>query len=439
MRHQISNWLLLLTAVLFFAGNASAWQESAKTAEDESAKKAHLAELLELLKEQNKGPDRFKDAWCITLMEIIEIGPVGAPQLIAELDATNDDMMLRCMGFTLRAIGDKRAVPALIRAIPKTLRKPGSDMGLRSGDETIAAFMQMHDMDEHKEKLEFGFKRPVREIIGALQKLTGQSFEDDQIYSVFLDGTVRQRRMRHELYYRQAQKWADWWEANSASLVDEPYRKVNLPKLEEKPEPNLAKNNLQHYKTDSGGSNWILEPFSSAKAETVFYDFDTGRRSGLPKKWKSEKYLEAKFAEIEKWATDEGFDLMGAEYLSPTTGKSHFALRPLRLEVWELGKARWKMHSEDITFEELVAEGKSVSNWLLHRDQEQGRFAPEEIATFLFRTKDGTPGLVFVGIEVHDDSLQPGGISDGDNELRPIAFRKGRRFGFKFFEELEEK
>ena len=34
------------------------------------------------------------------------------------------------------------------------------------------------------------------------------------------------------------------------------------------------------------------------------------------------------------------------------------------------------------------------------------------------------------------ENLQPGGFADGDNELNPIAFRKGRRFAFNFFEAI---
>jgi hypothetical protein len=42
-----------------------------------------------------------------------------------------------------------------------------------------------------------------------------------------------------------------------------------------------------------------------------------------------------------------------------------------------------------------------------------------------------------VGVEVFDDTLKPGGISKGDNELNPVAFNKGRRFGWREFEELQ--
>ena len=87
-----------------------------------------------------------------------------------------------------------------------------------------------------------------------------------------------------------------------------------------------------------------------------------------------------------------------------------------------------------VTLESLQQEGRHTEGLLLHYDRERKEIAPAEIATFLFVTREGTPGLLFIGIEVKDDSLQPGGVYDGDHELNPVAFRKGRRFGFKLFE-----
>lgn len=431
-----------LTALLLFtAPSVFAWQKGDDKKEGQAAVKERVAELLDLLEEQNKGQDRFRDSWLLTLKELVDAGPAAVPQLIEELDATNDDMMLRCMGFCLRAIGDKRAVPALIRAIPRTLRKPGSDMGLSSENKELHEFMRKHDLDVEDRGKFLSFGRPVREILGALSKITGQSFGEEELFHIFLDGTLRQRQMKAALYHRHASKWATWWEENAAKQVkDESFFKVSLPSLIEPPESKLAKGKLQHYRVEGGDSGWILETFRNPKATWVFLDLDTGRVGKLPAKWRDEKNLDSQFAEIEKWAAEEKFDLMGAEYTSPVTGKTHFALRPLGLEAWELGEDRWKMKTPDITFESLISEGKSVSAWLMHRDQENQRFEPEKTATFLFRTKEGTPGLLYVGVEVHDDGLKAGVPSDGsDDELKTIHFFKGRRFGFNFFEEIETK
>src|SRR5205807_5307890 len=98
--------------------------------------------------EEEAAVNRFKDPWAWRIKGLIEQGPDAVPDLIAELDATDNDMMLRSLGFILLAIGDKRAVPALIRALPKALRKPGSDMGCRAEDPELMALMRKHDLDK---------------------------------------------------------------------------------------------------------------------------------------------------------------------------------------------------------------------------------------------------------------------------------------------------
>src|SRR5437588_7009221 len=119
------------------------------------------------------------ELWCLLMRELVAIGPDAVPQLCAELDRTTENRMLRRLGFALRAIGDARAVPALIRALPKTLLPSSSDYGLLVGDRDLTDFMQKHDLDKGKRGEYFDLGRPVREIIGALRGLTGQDFDDD--------------------------------------------------------------------------------------------------------------------------------------------------------------------------------------------------------------------------------------------------------------------
>src|SRR5688500_19468201 len=110
------------------------------------------------------------------MRELVAIGREAVPQLCAELDRTTE--MLRRLGFALRAIGDSRAVPALIRAIPKTLLPSSSDYGLIVHDEDLTAFMQFHDLDQSGRADLFGLGRPVREIVGALHALTKHDLGD---------------------------------------------------------------------------------------------------------------------------------------------------------------------------------------------------------------------------------------------------------------------
>ena len=74
------------------------------------------------------------ELWCSLMRELVAVGRDAVPLISAELDATTENRMLRRLGFASRAIGDPRVVPALIRAIPKTLLPSSSDYGLIVAD-----------------------------------------------------------------------------------------------------------------------------------------------------------------------------------------------------------------------------------------------------------------------------------------------------------------
>ena len=103
------------------------------------------------------------ELWCLLMQELVAIGSDAVPQLCSELDRATESGMLRRLGFALRAIGDRRAVPALIRAIPKTLLPASSDFGLIVGDKKLTEFMETHDLDKGMGGRYFGLGRPVRE------------------------------------------------------------------------------------------------------------------------------------------------------------------------------------------------------------------------------------------------------------------------------------
>ncbi len=97
------------------------------------------------------------------------------------------------------------------------------------------------------------------------------------------------------------------------------------------------------------------------------------------------------------------------------------------------------MNSADVNLKSLQAEGAPAEGLLLHYDRKAESFAPKETATFLFITREGTPGVLFVGVEVQDNSQKPGGVSTIDDELNPVHFFKGRRFAWRSFEEVPAK
>ena len=118
-----------------------------------------------------KGTVDNAELWCALLRELKSVGDAAVPQVCAELDQTTEDQALRRLAFALRAIGDARAVPALIRAMPSTLLPGSSDFGLIVHDGALAEFMQEFDLTEGPQRGRyFSFGRPESEILGALPK-----------------------------------------------------------------------------------------------------------------------------------------------------------------------------------------------------------------------------------------------------------------------------
>ena len=113
------------------------------------------------------------EEWARTIRELATIGKDAVPELVAELDRTDRDQTLRSLAFTLRAIGDPRAVPALIRAIPMALRPPGSDCGVIIADPDLRAFMQANQHHKANGEPHVACGRPVNEILSALERITG--------------------------------------------------------------------------------------------------------------------------------------------------------------------------------------------------------------------------------------------------------------------------
>lgn len=431
------HWLILVLATSSLASFAVIRHAAADNAPADSPDAALAGQLLEGLRIINRGKECYRAPWLRILKRLVDLGPSAVPELIEELEINDDERMLRSLGFALRAIGDKRAIPALIRAIPRTLLRGGSDYALTCDDPELLKFAQQHQFGQEKTENEYEVCRPVLEVFAALQRLTGQEFDEEEIYDVFLDGLPTQRRLKRQLYLRTARKWADWWEAHWSEFIsDKDYSKVNLVVTDEKKqEEDLILEN--HFATGDDHAGFVLESVFHPAAKCVFYDFDTGRAARLPVKWRQADDIAAHLPEILAWAREEGFDVMGTEYVSPQNDQRVFAIRSIDLNAWELGKDRWKMKINDITLEELLLEGVPVGEWLLHFDPETKSLRPQETATFLFLTREGTPGLLFLGVEVQDDTLKPGGDEVADDELQPIAFFKGRRYAFTEFREIK--
>jgi hypothetical protein len=342
---------------------------------------------------------RYGEGWARTLRELIQVGPDAVPELIAELDATDSDIMLRNLGFVLRAIGDKRAIPALIRAFPKTLREPGSDMGLRCADQELLAFMQKHDLNSTDRGGMYSFGRPVREIGAALRSLSGTRQGEEELNGVMLEGSARQQHLQRQIFYRCAQSWQKWWEKNwREHVTDVRYALVRLPS--EEPIPVKLFPSGEGVTTNGVNSGYIAVPDDDASARgEMFYDLDTGRAAhALPDHLKVLQDDPYRLDRIQDWAAQEGFDLMGTMYQAPGSEKRVYAIRGLGLTAWEIDPARYESIDDELKKDAPLTMGRPAAGLLLHYDADRNEYDPTATAAFLFLTRESTYGILFVGV-----------------------------------------
>lgn len=223
-----------------------------------------------------------------------------------------------------------------------------------------------------------------------------------------------------------------WWERNGRGLVgDAGFTPVGLPprpKSVAPPPPADFPHGLR-VKIGGGIRGGVLESARAAKAGAVFKDLDTGREGSMPEKLRGAPGRADRLDDITAWAAEEGYDLMCTEIAGPG-GDPQYVVRGLGLTAWEVDTGRRGTLGDEVRAEGRFDTGRPAGGLLAPFDRAAGRHAPAEPGLFLFRTREGGFGWVFVGVEVHDDTLQPGGAAGGDPELDPVAFQKGRRYGY---------
>ena len=352
-----------------------------------------------------KLPSVFDDIEVYTaqMKELADIGKSAVPALIAALDRTSRDTPMRLLGFTLRAIGDPRAVPALIRALPKTLLPPGSDCGMSVADAELLRFMQANDINDSPgdrfARRDFGMARPVREIGGALRKIAGTNLNEGAIYLTFLDGGEQQRAMQRKAFYEVARGWADWWQANWNRFgVDQSLADPRLPQPKEQP---LFKRFLTgpNIKVSGGESGMIVTP-AETRSRHCCLALGLNRLLDLPKELSSTNAGPVAAERVSAWAARAGADLLGTQYRDPQLGKAYYCVRPLGLQAWEIPNHYWTNIEDLLQRDALPALESPAGDLLLHYDTAKGGYVPQRRATFLFITRDGMQGILRVMAQV---------------------------------------
>jgi beta-lactamase regulating signal transducer with metallopeptidase domain/5-hydroxyisourate hydrolase-like protein (transthyretin family) len=366
------------------------------------------------------------ELWCLLMRELVAVGRDAVPQLCAELDRTTENKMLRRLGFALRAIGDPRAVPALIRALPRTLLPSSSDYGLLVGDKDLMEFMQKYDLAKAKGGMYFDLGRPVREIVGALHGLTKQDFADAELFSMSLSEDPRRQALQRRIYVRQAQRWQAWWEKNAQKLTDDAaYQKVNLNVADEALPPVPGALGRMARVSDVSIGN-VLSP-ASENGQYVWYflDLDTDYIPNWPTQIpRVEPARDAK--QLDEWASQNGVDLMCITHRSPD-GAETYVLRALGMKVQEISPRDLRNLDKLIAAGKLP-EGRPVGELLMHFDTKTQQLVPDANAAFFYVTREGSMGV----IEVTDRVTRIADLTGSPSGPPPgVGFHKGVRFNLK--------
>jgi beta-lactamase regulating signal transducer with metallopeptidase domain len=342
------------------------------------------------------------EEWAQTIRELAKIGKPAVPELVAELDRTDRTQTILSLGFALRAIGDPRAVPALIRAIPKTLRPLGSDCGVCIVDPDLRNFMQdnqnyaVERSARGKDRL-VACGRPVNEIVPALERITGHREppnEDgrDPLRGVFLGGTPEQQADQRRMFKERKQHWEEWWGEHWDEFVtEEELQSVELPQSDD--DPVEAAGLARFGPLFPTGPNVRLRPvqevhldYSGYRDGKAYLDFETGRsleeHEGLrAADWDTpERYGEINAG----WRRREGLD---AWYGGMLDG--------VDLYIWLVGDDRWDTIEDEILSGEPLALGRE-SSYLVPFGKDRNDLKHDRLGTFLFTTREGGRGIVQV-------------------------------------------
>jgi peroxiredoxin len=383
------------------------------------------------------------DVYTAQMKELADIGKPAVPALTAALDRTSRDTPMRLLGFTLRAIGDPRAVPALIRALPKTLLPPGSDCGMSVPDAELLHFMQANDINDSSgdrfARRDFGMARPVREIGGALRKIAGTNLNEGAIYLTFLDGGEQQRAMQRKAFYSVAGSWANWWQANWNRFgVDESLADARLPEPKEQPtfKRFLAGPNI---KASGGESGMTITPIQTANRHCCLA-LGLNRLLDLPKELSDTNAGPVAPERISAWAALAGADLLGTQYRDPQSGKFYYCVRPVGLQAWEIPNHYWTNIEDVLQRDALPPLESPAGDLLLHYDAGERRYVPEGRTTFLFITRDGMQGMLRIMAQVTRPWTQrdlglPATAPDENepNQTEDAGPELGAKLDYKFF------
>jgi RNA polymerase sigma factor (sigma-70 family) len=338
------------------------------------------------------------EEWAQTIRDLTTIGKAAVPELIAELDRADRDTTIRSLVFSLRAIGDPRAVPALIKSIPKALRPPSSDCGVIITDPDLRRFMQANQNHGNRRLADptVVCGRPVNEILSALERITNHREPpdvggDDPLRQVFLRATPDGQATPQAKFDERQKLWQEWWSRHWQEFVtQEELRSVELPKRDD---DLVEKDGAARYGVlFPTGPAVRLGPVRMLRLTESVYangkshlDFDTGmvfsELEGMTAA-ESGKVPELGLR-LYSWYRKNGIDV-----------RCQSDLESVDLRLWTVDASRWNTLETEIGQDTPLTLGQELTIPLTYLAQERGATNDDDLLTFLFTTREGGRGIV---------------------------------------------
>lgn len=378
-----------------------------------------------------------ENSWASVVRGLIEIGKPAVPKLTEELDRTERDLTIRALAFVLRGIADPRAVPALIRVIPRMAPSRGSDFSLviRS-DPKLAQFMLEHGHDYDGKPGQttamgewgyFSYGRPIYEVMPTLERMTGQSFEWKELRFVQSGEGAEQQRLQGRLFLHLAEQWADWWVKNWQNYVDR----------EDDAELELIKRTLERYAQTLGVQAKELRPefphgpkvrlgegtmisfiksFEEGPADAL-RDLDTGRYANPPIALIKNAPNNEPSPELLDWAEREGVDIVSIKRIDRSSGKAYYAFQPVNMKVWRIDNNRYDRIQEELRQSKSLDLPAPWKGPLAQLDEKTGEYNEKLTVSFLFMTGVGMCGVIQLRSPLSTPMIQ-GSSTHSDGGLR---------------------
>jgi hypothetical protein len=288
--------------------------------------------------------------------------------------------------------------------------------------------MQTHDLrGGQRGGTYFDLGRPEREIIGALQKLTGQNFGDSELFGLGRSADPRRQALQLGLFTRHARQWQTWWETHWHEFTeDAAYQKVGL-NVDDKPLPAATAILGPKARVEYTVQGATLSPAIQGGEHTKYFiDLDTGASlrwpAGIPR---DEARLDQK--QLAAWAEANGVDLTCVTHRAPD-GTETFVLRSFGMKVWEIS-SRDLRNIDKLIAAGTLPKGHDSGELLLHYDDQLKRSMPDANGAFIYVTREGSMGL----IETTDRVTRTADLT-GTFGAPPagVGFHTGVRFNLKW-------